>query len=346
MDRRRCRNWVLTGCLAGLAACGAGPAVQRPAAVVDGSDVRSGEPVRIAEDAYWLRGEFVAGRQPDGNSVLLLGRNGWIVVDSGRHAAHTQRLIDFAQRSGRPVAAIVNTHWHLDHVSGNGRLRDIYPQAKVYAAPQIESAMRGFLAEYRKQLQALLAQRSDDPQATAWREELARIDQGARLYPTDPVATEGDYALAGTPVHLGTATQAVSGGDLWVLRVADGLLIAGDLVTLPVPLLDTACPTGWRETLARLDKLDFDRLVPGHGAVMTHAQFRRYRRAYDALLACAAGDSPKTACAEAWLRDMGDLIPAEEQTFARSLLVDYYIDARLRMSAERRSEACGIPKDA
>jgi len=34
-------------------------------------------------------------------------------------------------------------------------------------------------------------------------------------------------------------------------------LIAGDLVTLPVPFLDTACPNGWRKALDTLDDQRF-----------------------------------------------------------------------------------------
>lgn len=339
MERQRGWKGWLAFC-AVLAACSQVPVKPLPARLAGASGTDPMEPVRLAEGAYLLRGEFIAGRQPDGNSILLLGPEGWIVVDSGRHPAHTQRLIDFAERSDRPVAAIVNTHWHLDHVGGNGRLRDAFPQAKVHAAPEIESAMRGFLAHYHRQLQALLAERPDDPQAVAWREESARIDQGERLYPTDPVMADGVYTLAGARLRLGLA-QAVSGGDLWLLRADDGLLIAGDLVTLPVPLLDTACPAHWSEALAQLERLDFLTLVPGHGAPMTRPQFRRYRRAYDALLACAASDLPKAVCADGWLRDAGGLVPPAEQAFARSLLVDYYLDARLRAPAERLEEACG-----
>jgi hypothetical protein len=44
-------------------------------------------------------------------------------------------------------------------------------------------------------------------------------------------------------------------------RQPDGTLVAGDLVTLPVPFLDTAKPLVWKEALARLSKVKFERLV-------------------------------------------------------------------------------------
>ena len=201
-----------------------------------------------------------------------------------------QRIIDAARAARLPVVAIVNSHWHLDHVSGNAALRDAYPHAQVYASNAIAGAMRGFLADYREQLQAMLDKApADSADALGWREEIARIDSGAKLFPTIPVMASQPLTLAGRPVQLGLETNAVSGGDVWMLDRRTGVLAAGDLVTLPAPLLDTACADGWREALGRLDAVGFTTLVPGHGAPMDHAGFKRYRAAFDNLLTCAAG---------------------------------------------------------
>ncbi|HMB42459.1 MAG TPA: MBL fold metallo-hydrolase, partial [Luteimonas sp.] len=248
---------------------------------------RVASPVPLQAEALapgvWLqRGTFVVGQQPDGNSVLLRGRDGLVVFDTGRHAAHVQGIIDAAHALRLPVVAIINSHWHLDHVSGNGALRAAYPQAQVLASTAIETALTGFLADYRAQLQQQVAQApADSRDVTGWREEIARIDQGARLFPTQPVTADADRDIAGRAVHVGLVRNAVSGGDVWILDRASGVLASGDLVTLPVPLFDTACPDGWREALARLDTVNFTTLVPGHGAPMDHAGFQRYRVAFD-----------------------------------------------------------------
>lgn len=297
-----------------------------------------GEPV--ATDITVLRGRFVAGEQPDGNSVLLRGPSGLVVFDSGRHAAHAQRLIDAARASGQPIVAIVNSHWHLDHVSGNAALRAAFPQAGVYASDAIRSAMGGFLADYRAQLVDMLAKTpASDPQVVAWREEVARIDAGATLFPTHVVDAPRDVALAGRPVHLGLERNAVSGGDVWLFDRSTRTLLSGDLVTLPAPLLDTACAPGWRAALARLDALPFDTLVPGHGAPMTHAQFATWRTAFDHLLTCAASDAQAGSCKAAWLRDAGSLTAPDDATLASGLL-DYYVSQVLRAPASRRDRYC------
>ena len=294
----------------------------------------------VAPDVSVQRGRFVAGEQPDGNSVLLRAPGGLVVVDTGRHAAQAQRILDAARATGLPVAAIVNSHWHLDHVSGNATVRAAYPRAEVIASDAIRAAMQGFLADYRAQLAGLLARTpADDPQAAGWRAEIARIDQGARLFPTRVVRAEGLQRIAGREVRVGLVRDAVSGGDVWLYDPRTRTLVTGDLVTLPAPLFDTACATGWQAALARLDALPFDHLVPGHGAPMTHAQFAAWRGAFDRLLACAGSDADAAACKAGWLRDAGALLPEGDRALAGSLL-DYYLPQVLRAPPARRARYC------
>ena len=322
----RLLNGLLVSLLAGCATTASTPAALPGEAVANGVTL--------------IRGVFVPGVQPDGNTVLLRGSNGLIVVDSGRHAAHTTRIIEAARDSELPVIAIVNTHWHLDHVAGNAALREAFPQAEVHASNAIDDALSGFLADYRKQLQDLIGRADATPKNVAtWQAEIARIDAGAQLRPTHAVTAAQDRSLAGRSVHLGLEDNAVSGGDVWLYDKATRTLIVGDLVTLPVPLFDTACSEGWQRALVRLDAIGFARLVPGHGAPMDHVQFRLYRDGFDRLLACAASDAPAGTCKTGWLRDIAPLIPRQDAALAESLL-DYYIPQVLRAPPERRARYC------
>jgi glyoxylase-like metal-dependent hydrolase (beta-lactamase superfamily II) len=298
----------------------------------------------LAPGVWLQRGSFVVGQQPDGNSVLLRGRDGLVVFDTGRHAAHARQLIDAAHALRVPVVAIINSHWHLDHVSGNGVLRAAYPQVQVFASDAIEQALTGFLADYRAQLQQQIAQAPPGgTEVAGWRDEIARIDQGPRLFPTQVVTADADRAIGGRAMHVGLVRNAVSGGDVWILDKASGVLASGDLVTLPGPLLDTACPDGWRDSLQRLDAESFRILVPGHGAPMTHAQLHTYRVAFDHLLDCTAGKATDAQCHQGWIDDAGALIPAGDQALAASLL-DYYIPQVLRAPDSRRLRYCKAPR--
>jgi glyoxylase-like metal-dependent hydrolase (beta-lactamase superfamily II) len=132
----------------------------------------------------------------------------------------------------------------------------------------------------------------------------------------------------------------VTEADAWVLDPASGVLAAGDLVTFPVPLLDTACAPGWQAALARLSAAPFRVLVPGHGPPLTRAQLAIWRTGFDHLVACAASDAAEEACVAGWLQELGPLVPEAEHAFARTLL-GYYVGARLRAPPEERDRACG-----
>lgn len=279
--------------------------------------------------------------QPDGNSILIRAPDGLVVFDTGRHEqAFTGRIVAAAEAWRLPVAAIVNSHWHLDHVSGNVPLRARWPRAKVYASIAIEDAMRHFLADSRRNAVARLAALpAGSPEAGDLRAGIARIDAGAKLFPTDPVLSPGPLRIAGMQFQVGLENNAVSGGDVWLLDPSTRTLLSGDLVNFPAPFFDTACPRGWSEALARLDAQPFDTLVPGHGAPMTHAQFATYRHAFDDLLACAAGNAGVADCAAGWERDLGPLLPADEHRLGRMLL-DYYFQDVLQAEPAKRDKYC------
>lgn len=295
---------------------------------------------RIAAGVHVVRGTFVPGMQPDGNSVVVEAPAGLIVIDTGRHRAHTQAVLNLAAELKAPVVAVINTHWHLDHVGGNPMVRDAHAGVRVFASGAIEGARGGFLARYRESMVGLIAMAKRDSLTRAMLEaEIAIIDAGDALMPDDRIERTATRTLAGRELTLGLATRAVTAGDVWVFDPATRTLVAGDLVTLPVPFLDTACPPGWQAALAELSALDFEVVVPGHGPPLTREQFGRWRRAFDGLLACAAGDAPRDACIDGWLRDVGDLVPVGEQAFARKLL-GYYMDQNLRADPAPAATFC------
>jgi len=281
----------------------------------------SAAPVQIAPGVHLLRGEFVPGRQPDGNTVIFTsGKGGAVVVDTGRHVAHTQAILDFT-----PVAAVINTHWHLDHIGGNLLIRREVPGVKIYASGALDDALKGFLANYAKQLEGT---KSSD---------LALIQSGKQLAPDEVIAKSETRAIAGRSLDVHLESSAATAGDVWIFDRDTGTLVAGDLVTLPFPFLDTACPKGWSSSLAHLADVDFKLLVPGHGAPMTREQFARYRTAFDNLLACGASERTNAQCADGWIADTGDLVAKSDHDFVRQAL-DYYVTNFLRPGGKT---ACG-----
>jgi len=295
----------------------------------------------IAPGTYLVEGEATPNRQPDGNSIIMVAPQGLIVFDTGRHKEHAQQLLDFARAQNLPIAAIINSHWHLDHVGGNPRLRAAFPDIRVYASSAIDAARKGFLPDYRAQLATELAAAAKQPEAQdSMRAEIALIDQGAELGPTDPIKSSGPVDIAGRRLQLHLESHAVTAGDLWVFDPQTRVLLAGDLVTLPAPFFESACPARWRAALAHLDKAPFDWLVPGHGAPMRKAQFTAYRKAFSNLLECVAGNAGKNACVDGWIGDASALFASSRDASYARTLIGYYMDNYLSHPTERIRKFC------
>lgn len=289
-------------------------------------------------------GHWTPGGQPDGNSVLFDGPDGLVLLDTGRHVAHAQALIEAIRTRGTPLRWIVNSHWHLDHIGGNGLLRQAFPQAKLMASDAIVGAREGFLARYRAQLVEQLAGMAEgDAKRLPLLREIAIIDDRVAQTPDVSVQASGEQTLAGRHLLVGLARDAATAGDVWLYDPQARVLAAGDLVTLPVPFLDTACAPRWSAALGTLAAQPFEQLIPGHGPVLTRAEFERYRRGYDSLLQCAASSAAAPDCISGWLDTLGPLVPEAEQKLARAYL-GYYLDEHLRAPPAKARAYC--PKDA
>ncbi len=286
---------------------------------------------------------MIANREPDGNSVIFKVPQGLVVVDSGRHEWHRQAVLELARRQQQPIVAIVNSHWHLDHVSGNPTLRAEYPGLKVYASDAIDRALIGFLASSAKEA----ARYINDPQIPKElradiRADVLTIQNGAALRPDVVIRASGSMNLGGQVFNINLASNAATNGDVWLYDEKSGVAVLGDLVTLPAPFLDTACPGGWSAALAQVATTPFTLAIPGHGAPMTQAQFSLYRRSFELFIDCSKSTRPAQQCAANWASAVRSLLPPDpdEPQHARKT-AGYYIDM-LRANSGR-SKYCEAP---
>ena len=294
-----------------------------------------------ARDAFHLvAGSVPLDGSPDGNSIFLEAPEGLILIDTGRHLEHAARLIAYAQESGRPIAAIVNTHWHLDHTTGNLDIREVFPEGEVYATTAIDGALTGFLGRNRGEVDELLADPSTPPDRKA---QLLRgrhrVDNPDTLRPTRPVVRSEAMRIAGRMLDVRVAPFAATEADLWIYDQEAKLAIVGDLVVDLVPFMDTACPDGWSTALDEIANVPFETLIPGHGAAMNRADFLAWRAAFNNLVACGRSDADSGQCAAGWERDAARFIPDSHREYVREA-IDDYVTTRLRSSIEERLRYC------
>jgi glyoxylase-like metal-dependent hydrolase (beta-lactamase superfamily II) len=293
-----------------------------------------------AEPYHLIPGQVPMDKGPDGNTIVLDAPKGLIVFDTGRHPEHAQAILDDAKARHRPIAAIVNSHWHLDHTTGNWDIRQAYPSVDVYASNALEGALATFLKNSRAQTDAALA----DPRTpSAQRDQLLRgravIDHPERIRPNHVISRSGPMSIAGRRLDVHLAKFAATEGDVWIYDPGTRTAIVGDLVVDIVPFMDTACPDGWSSALRELAETPFKTLIPGHGPVMTRTDFGAWRRAYDNFVKCGHSDADKKSCVDGWERDAARFIDDEHRKYVRAA-ADYYLSTRLRSSPEEQQRYC------
>ena len=286
------------------------------------------EPQDVVPGVWLIAGSVRSDRQPDGNSVVFDAPAGLVVVDTGRHAWHREAIDALARSQQKKISAIVNTHWHLDHVSGNPALRAAHPGSRVYASGAIDGALAGFLTQSAKESAAYL----DDPQIPETirediRADVRSIENGLALKPDVVVERSGVLDLGGRKMQVHLVPDAVTAGDLWLYDETSRVAILGDLVTLPAPFLDTACPDGWQTALKQVAAVPFEVVIPGHGAPMSRREFERYRGAFAGFIDCVRSTETMGECATRWADAVQPLLaedPLERQR-ARGM-AEYYVD--------------------
>jgi glyoxylase-like metal-dependent hydrolase (beta-lactamase superfamily II) len=282
----------------------------------------------IAPDTYLLPGSMYPDRGPDGNTVIVVAPAGLVVIDTGRHPWQSDGILAFARTRRLPVSAIVNTHWHLDHASGNRRVKAAYPEAKVYTTRAVDRALApgGFLVRSL----ASVREHALEATAPAVRQEerdlfIGTMEAGDALRPDVPVEHSGPLGLAGRPFAAHVTDGAVTDADLWLYDQATGVAVIGDLVTLPAPFFETACSARWQEALDEVWATPFRLAVPGHGAPMTRTQFDIYRKAFGAFRTCVASANAPAVCAATWTEDIGPLLGTDQERRQATDYASYYV---------------------
>jgi glyoxylase-like metal-dependent hydrolase (beta-lactamase superfamily II) len=296
--------------------------------------------VSAAEPYHLIPGAVPLDAGPDGNTIVLDGPKGLIVFDTGRHTDHAQAILDYAKQRGRQIAAIVNSHWHLDHTTGNWDIRQAYPHVAVYASNAMEGALQTFLKDSRAQTDALLADPKTDK---ATRDQLERAitvtDHPKRIRPDHIVARSRRMTIAGRPLEVHLARLAATEGDIWVYDERSRTVLSGDLVVGLVPFMDTACAEGWSKALDEIAKVPFTTLIPGHGDPMTRDDFLQWRTAYNNFVSCGRSTTAEKGCIQGWLHDAAKFIPADHRGYVGGA-AGYYIETRLRSSPEEQQRYC------
>ena len=250
---------------------------------------------RLADGVYALIRKEPASLWFTPNNVFVIGRDGVAVVDANITSEQTREVLAELKRiTDKPVRYVVNTHWHEDHIIGNRVYRDAFPDVKFVGhrstltdLPEIGGANRkgslqngrgfvGLLEGKLEKAENLAGQPISDEERSGYASDvklvsayLAESKDFDIILPTVLVDDRLEIDLGDRKIEILHLGRAHTGGDLVVRLPKENIVIAGDLLVHPVPLVgSTSYPLEYAATLERLKALKAKTIVPGHGPVM------------------------------------------------------------------------------
>jgi len=255
---------------------------------------------RIAEGVYALIRREPASTWFTPNNVFVVGRSSVVVVDSNISSEHTREVLDALRKlTDKPIKYVVNTHWHEDHIIGNRVYRDAFPgvqfvghRSTLKDLPEIGGANRkgslqngrGFVGLLEGKLEKgenLEGQPITDEERLGYASDiklvsgyLAESKDFDIILPTVLVDERLELDLGDRKLEVLHLGRAHTGGDIVVRLPKENIIVAGDLLVHPIPLVgSTSYPLEYAATLERLRALNSKTIVPGHGPVMRDAAY-------------------------------------------------------------------------
>jgi glyoxylase-like metal-dependent hydrolase (beta-lactamase superfamily II) len=198
---------------------------------------------KVKEDLYEIEGD-------GGNVAVYATSEGLILVDDKFDRDHDAILSQIKTFSNQPVKYIFSTHYHEDHSGGNGKF---LPTAEIISTANARTNI----------LKHMQSNRAGDVQ------------------PARVVTHETAVFLGGKEVRARFFGRGHTDGDAVIYFPALRTIHTGDLMAGTTPLFDYPGGGSIVEFTKTLDAvmrdLDFDTVIPGHGAVTTKANLLAYR---------------------------------------------------------------------
>jgi cyclase len=201
--------------------------------------------VKLTNDMYAIHNDYVPG-----NTTVLVTNEGVVLVDDKFPQDANNIIAEVKKLTPQPIKYVISTHHHGDHTGGNARMQQI-------GAQLISS-------------------------------EAARQNMVDGKMPGQPVFTFENQAhlyVGGQHIDLYHWGRAHTNGDAVVFFPAQRVLASGDMFAFgdATPELIDYSGGGsakeWPVTLDNALKLDFDKVVPGHGVPTTKKEMQNFRNA-------------------------------------------------------------------
>ncbi|MEO7156565.1 MAG: MBL fold metallo-hydrolase [Vicinamibacterales bacterium] len=219
------------------------------------------------------------------NATIIEGDRDVLVVDSHVSPGGAWALREELKAiTPKPIRWVVNSHYHFDHSHGNqiyGPEVEIigheFARAQILAGKSQDSPAREFFVggvpNTIKALETRLAAATDDKAKATIEEQLAiqrnHLEGTNAVKPTPPTITLTNTMTlhrGGREIRILFLGRGHTAGDVVVYLPKERVVATGDLLVNGTSYMGDAFFTEWIETIEALKQLDFDTVLPGHGA--------------------------------------------------------------------------------
>jgi glyoxylase-like metal-dependent hydrolase (beta-lactamase superfamily II) len=296
--------------LAAGARPGAGRA-QAPAPADPGIEV-----ARLAPDIYLMRAPSELDKWTSSNSLVIVGAESVVVYDTNALSSTSRLVLDEIRAiTDLPVRIVINSHWHMDHWSGNEVYADAFPGLQIIstfetrefmermptpffvrsagvapATEALESALEtGELADGTPATEEDIALlRSNLEERRVFADEIAAI---RRVLPTMTFSDSLAFRLDGREFRLYSVTGDASGSAVLYLP-EENVLATGDVLVRQEDghgaqpwTMNSYAVRDWLEGLRTLESFDADVIIPGQGPALHGGEYlRTTRELYESLI--------------------------------------------------------------
>ncbi|MFB3906351.1 MAG: MBL fold metallo-hydrolase [Acidobacteriota bacterium] len=218
------------------------------------------------------------------NSLVLVTSTDTIIVDSHVTPLAARALIaSVKELTDKPVRFLVNTHYHFDHVHGN----EGFPagvsiighegtRQYLLGEPLKDPIYLEAVSQMRSSVETIKGRLEKEPDPNAKKKFEGQLESAqayltslveARPVPPDiTVDSRLTFYRDGRPIELLFMGRGHTESDLLVFLPKEKVLFTGDFLLANPSYAGDCYLDEWIETLEKVKKLDFDRVLPGHGA--------------------------------------------------------------------------------
>ncbi|MEO8188894.1 MAG: MBL fold metallo-hydrolase [Acidobacteriota bacterium] len=262
-------------------------------------DAKSYRTEKVADRVYAFISPESNTQLVSGNSLVVIGDESVLVVDSGNFPTLARKMVAEIRRlTPLPVRYLVHTHWHPDHLMGDSTFQDAFPALTIVStdftreriADSAPKYVRGPIEKgpaYLEKLRERLRTRKEadgspmTPQAAKLQEKaiadmelaISEFGQSRPLLPALTFDRTLSVHLGRREVRLSFAGRANTGGDALVYVPDAKVLATGDVIVAPTPYAFGSYPGEWIEVLRKVTSFGTVAIVPGHGPVMRDATY-------------------------------------------------------------------------